>query len=519
MTTMSIRSMFAKALGAAFGGKRDLYELFGYSTVITHEMYLQAYKRQDIARRVIDAPINATWTDFPMMSLSDDAETIGVEGGNNGTGSNQAWTEWNDIVREHNVYKALKKLDTFVGLGQFAILLIGLDDGKDLSTPVSQAHADRRTPRKVIYLQPYLEGSVKITEYDSDKNSSRFCQPTMYEINPGKLDSLIMNPQNRGTTSAFDARLLDRSFKVHWTRVLHVADNTMESGIFGASRLEPVYNTLCDLLKVAGGTAETFWLTSNRGMQVDVDKDMEMSIEDEQNLADEIDEYEHELRRMVRTRGVKINPLGTNVADPKGAFSVLVQLLAAATGIPQRILTGAEAGQLASNQDRANWAIMVSERIIGFAEPSILKPFIKALERLGVLAVPDNLTITWPDPFKMSPPERAATSAQMARSAVNIVRAMQQSQEMGQPVLSIEEARAIIGPGKLIPVLNGTPKGTLPPKQSQKMELEEDAAELAEKNAETAEEMAKQQNGGDPSEEDGLNAKKSEDKKQGTPKR
>ena len=40
--------------------------------------------------------------------------------------------------------------------------------------------------------------------------------------------------------------------KVHWTRVIHIAESTLENPIYGIPRLRPVYNRLMDIEKVTG---------------------------------------------------------------------------------------------------------------------------------------------------------------------------------------------------------------------------------------------------------------------------
>ncbi|KAH0536978.1 hypothetical protein GP486_008850, partial [Trichoglossum hirsutum] len=113
--------------------------------------------------------------------------------------------------------------------------------------------------------------------------------PTMYRIAPGEI---MQNRTELTTTS-----LQRGSFEVHYSRCLHVADNCLENLVFGHSRFEPVINTLWDLQKVAGGSSETFWLTANRGLHIDVDKDVELDEESASDLSDEVEEYAQQLRR------------------------------------------------------------------------------------------------------------------------------------------------------------------------------------------------------------------------------
>jgi hypothetical protein len=220
------------------------------------------------------------------------------------------------------------------------------------------------------------------------------------------------------------------------------------------------YNTLDDLLKVTGGSAELYWLTSNRGLHVDIDKEMELDPADEQALSDEIDEYQHQLRRVLRTRGVKVDALGSEVADPRGVFETLLAELAATTSIPQRILIGSEAGQLASEQDRANWADYIERRRKIFAEPYVLKPVLRTLEALQYFPkeTADKTVWEWPEAFHTSPLEESQIYAAWARAVVNLARRNQ----FGAPLISDEEARVKMSLPKKVPSGDTMPKAPAP---------------------------------------------------------
>jgi hypothetical protein len=100
-----------------------------------------------------------------------------------------------------------------------------------------------------------------------------------------------------------------------------------------------------------------------------------------------------------------------------------MSIISVATGIPQRIFIGSEQGKLASEQDRANWAIRIDERRILFAEPKVLRVLIKRLQEFKILPQ-GTYELEWPEAFRMSPLERAQTAAQQARAATNVARAM-----------------------------------------------------------------------------------------------
>jgi hypothetical protein len=482
---MSWRNRLASLLGGTmFGGMRDLYSTFGYTRNPTFNQYLFKYLKQDIAKRIIDAPVAALWSVPPTID------------------ADPAFTDaWQKLVAAKAVWSQLAVLDKLCGVGRYAVMVVGINDGQPLDQPVrSSPPGVTGKLREVLYLQPYMEGSVQILKYEEDSSNPRFGQPTLYQINPAPpdLETYLGAGGGSGSGGTVISAVAGQrqAFLVHHSRVLHVADNTLENSVFGLSRLAPVYNRLDDLEKVVGGAAETFWMTGNRGLQADVDKEMELSPEDAKNLEEEIDGYVNDLRRVIKTRGVTIKNIGSEVADPKNIVDVLISLISANTGLPKRVLMGSEAGQLASAQDRANWAERVAERQQQFGAPVMLVPFINLMTNLGVLPASDQLTITWAEAFKMSPLERAQTSAALGRTAANLqkmisdpigsIEVIEETVETGggssvgvdgetvevpptstkkvtrkwieggTPLLSTDEARSVVGMGKGMPVFDGS---------------------------------------------------------------
>lgn len=430
------RTQILQGLGLQFSGERDLYQVFGYNKAPTFENYLQRYSRQDVAGRVVDAPAAAVWKKPPQI-----------------TGPSRFMRQWQELTRALPVWQAIERADKLAGLGRYSLLFLGFDDGAQARMPVRPS-----AQRKLLYLQPLGESSVRITKYEKNTKSPRFGLPTEYEIT---LADPADSPE--GVTNVVgDKNMNTQKVVIHHSRVIHILENSLEDRIYGIPRMARVYNILDDLMKVCGGSAETYWLTANRGLHADIDTEMELDADDAKQLADMIDEYQHQLRRVIRTRGVKLNSLGSDVPDPTGTFRMLMALLSGATGIPQRILLGSEAGQLASEQDRANWAERVDERRTSFAEPVILRPFIDALMFAGVLPRADY-DIEWPEAFIMSPLERAQEMAQKARSISNLSR----QSKIPMQITTVEEARNILGlDGDLPTQTQDTQPDTQDPTQS-----------------------------------------------------
>lgn len=396
------RMMLALRAGLSFGGARDYYQVFGYPKVIQPIDLMARYERQDIAKRVVDSPPDATWAYPPELTESPAAVKV-----------------WKELADAQQLWAALLQADKLCAFDQYAVLWLGMSGNTESPAPKITKTND------IKYITAHGAGTVAIDTYEQDTSSERFGMPTTYRISIERV----------GTIAS--------SKKVHWTRVVHITDLPVQGKLFAPPRLSHVFNILSDILKIAGGSAETYWLAANRGMQVDVDKEMTLTDTDALALSDEIDEYQHQLRRVLRTRGVKVTNLGSDLADPTGTFGTLLSLLAAATSIPQRILIGAEAGQLASAQDRANWAEFIARRRVTYAQAYVMLPVLRRLEGLGLLPAGEALKVqyVWPHAFHQNPLEESQTMSAKARALINLSR---QSQ-YGTPYVGLKEGRVWLG--------------------------------------------------------------------------
>jgi hypothetical protein len=401
------RMGLARRAGMQFGGKRDLYEIYGYRTEPQWEDFWAKYCRQDIASRIIDAPVDATWAPRPTFSgLARLPRALG------------------DLDKSIQLWETVARADKLAGVGRFSLLFLGLNDGVDPSKPVT------RNDLELVYVRAISEGSAKVEQFETDPTNPRYGLPVVYQISLAGLDP--RGQRNVSTPTAM---------QVHYTRVLHIVEQPLENLVYGQSRLLNVFNLLDDLQKVVGGSAEVYWMTSNRGMQVNVDPETAMSPEDMKALQTEVEEWQHELRRFVRTRGVEMKPLTSNYPNPTQVFNMLLSLVSGTTGIPQRILLGAEAGHLASDQDRSNWADRIAERRTKYAEPSILVKLVQMGQQYGFLPAGKGWEVLWPSAYRLSPMEQAEQAAQWARTAVNFSKQPQ----YGMPLVSVEEGRLMMG--------------------------------------------------------------------------
>lgn len=371
------RSVLARRAGTAFDGARDLYATMGYPDALTIEDFFQAYTRQDIAARIVDAYPDATWREPPTV-----------------TGEAFA-----PLESRHRIWRALHRLDRLTGVGHYGVLVLGLDGGEPMHQPVKTG-----TTYKLLYLQPHSERTAQIVRWNDDPASPRYGKPEEYNITTGV---------NWTGTGAGGQRVV----RVHHSRVLHVAERALEDESIGTPRLERIWNRLMDVDKLLGGSAEIYWQNVAAIMHLDADTNVDWDPEESENLASQVEEMQHNLRRWLRTRGVTAKNIAPGLmgSDPTGAIDKQIDVIAGAVGIPKRILLGSEAGELASSQDENNWSGRIQERREQFAGPGVIEPLLAKLQTLGVLPA-DDYRIEWPESDNLGESARADIAVKKAQA-------------------------------------------------------------------------------------------------------
>ncbi len=385
------RVQFARRAGLQFNGDRDVWKALGYADNPGFHDYCSRYRRQDVAARIIDQPVRATWRETPLLVDTDDEE--------NDSPFEEAWLA---LVGKKRIVERFRRVDTLASLGEFAVLLVGLAGQDDFEQPLIRGAAGEDG---LLYLTPFSQGATTVDMHDDDQRSPRYGWPTMYSLQTQIATGKVTTQQ---------------SLKAHWSRVVHVTQNNLENDVQGTPSLERVYNLLFDLLKVVGASAETYWQLANSPLHANLDpKSRPLSETEKAKVKDQVDELLHGQRRNIFSSGMDLGYLATSVADPRGPFEVIMKLISSATGIPVRMLTGSEAGELASSQDEKNFQDRIAERQTDYAEPSILRPTVDILIEAGVLPEPreGEYQVQWGSLADADESERAETTETWARAA------------------------------------------------------------------------------------------------------
>jgi len=385
---LSARNQLAAKIGMTmYEGKRNLYGALGYPTNLVFDDFLARYMRQDIAKAIIDRPVTATWQGVLELIETDDAEETAFE------------KAWRDLNYKFKLKGVLERADRLTGLGEYGILLLGLDDVRNVegfAAPVKSG------PRVLKYLKPFSQQTAVIDTYETDPSNERYGYPLMYSIEVADVAS--------GAS---------QQVKVHYSRVIHIVDNSLESEIKGTPRLQAVFNRLFDVEKIVGGSAEMFWRGARPGFKGTVDKEYTMTPAAKETLQNEIEEYENNLRRFLINEGVSIEGMESQVSDPKNHLDVQLTLISAETGIPKRILSGSERGELSSAQDVGEWKTYVKSRRESCAEPQIIRPLVDRFIEFKILPKPsEEYHIDWEDLFATSEQARV----EMGKARANALR-------------------------------------------------------------------------------------------------
>lgn len=389
ITDVLSRTSIAYRMGHSYGSDRKIYDALGYpdeDNDLNFQWFWNKYIRDPIASAIIDRPVDATWN----------GELLITEEGKTPEESPLA-KAWEELNEEYKLKKHLNHVDKLAGIGQFALLWFGFNDVRkveDFKRPVG------RGPKKLLYLRTVSEGDVEIHEWEKNSSNPRYGLPKVYKISTGSKD--------RAATTT-------KEVLVHFSRVLHIKTDSVGSTVYGRPRLKPIANRLVDLEKLLGGDAEMFWRGARPGYQTDVADGYQITDKEREKLYDQLDKFEHDLRRIFSMEGVKLEALTPQISDPQNHIDVQLQAISAQTGIPKRILVGSERGELSSSQDKDQWLSLIQTRMKDYAEPEILRPCVDKLMIHGLLPKVKKYNVLWEDVF--APSEEAKVKVGKDRAA------------------------------------------------------------------------------------------------------
>lgn len=380
---------------------RDMNKECGYPEEVILDDIVKLYDREGVAKRVVQVYCVETWKNHPEVYETEDTEITEFE------------KAVNETITRYNLWSVLERADILSGIGYFGVILLGINDGRKLDQPV--AGVDLKDPidmesykvqpgkkkHELSYIRCFDQRQVTIDTVETDETNPRYGRPTMYTI---KFSSIDENGQV--TTASM------KEAKVHWHRIIHLADNRESSDIIGVPRLRPAYNRIHDLLKVIGGSGEMFWRGGFPGLSFEVQPGLQLAgVQgtdfDVESFRDEVDRYANGLQRYLRLIGLTAKSLAPQVADPTPHVHTGLDQVCITINCPKRIFLGTESAHLASTQDQKTWADRINGRRENYAVPCIIRPVFQRLITFGILPFVENFLTHWRDPEEVDPLIRA----------------------------------------------------------------------------------------------------------------
>lgn len=259
---------------------------------------------------------------------------------------------------------------------------------------------------KLLFLRIFDESLVQVVQYEADLRNPRFGRPIMYLVT-------LNDPRYPHTGIGLPLATL----RVHWSRVIHLADNIKSSEIFGLPRMQPVFNRIIDLRKLYGGSAEMYWQGALPGISFETQPQLGGdAIVDVPALKDMIKNYVEGLERYIHLQGLTARTLAPTVVSPTDQIETQIQAICIQLGIPIRVFKGSERGEMASSQDDASWNDKLRLRQNLYISPRVIAPLIDRLITLGVLPKPEKYKIKWPDLDSQTDAAKAAIAAQRTQA-------------------------------------------------------------------------------------------------------
>lgn len=244
----------------------------------------------------------------------------------------------------------------------------------------SEAFADKpsKAKRRLLFLRCFDESLVQVVRYEWNIRNPRFGLPVMYRIT-------LNDPRQPHSGVGLPLATV----YVHWSRVIHVADNLHASEIFGVPRMRPCLYPILDARKVRAASAEGYWQACLSLLSLETHPqlggDAIVDVPSMQSIAHNLKER---LQRLITTSGMSLKSVSPEIKDPTPFVAVLIEAICICLGCPIRVFKGTERGELASSQDDEDWNERRRSRQHLYLTPMLICPFIDRLIQIGVLPEP-----------------------------------------------------------------------------------------------------------------------------------
>lgn len=353
--------------------KQDFTFDFGYKDDVDFYDLYELYKRNGVAKAVVNKTIGKTWQTNPALKIGqEEHEETPVE------------AEIRKKFQQIRFWQGLQETDKRSLVGEYAGVIFRFADGKRFDEPVERVTGGLEGLTGII---PAWEGQLQISQWDQDRDSPTYGEPIMMTFTESSVDP------DQGKT---------RAFYVHPSRVyIWSQDRTT----FNDSDMEASYNALVDMVKIRGSGAEGFWKNAKSQPVLEADKDVnfgqlaQMLGTDITGLPEALDnivaDWNKGFDQSLVLQGMTANTLGVTLPQPKEFYDIASMEVAANWNIPHKVLFGNVVGERASTEDLKEWSLFNMSRRNNYVIPNIMDIVDKLIE-VGVLIAQD-WALDWED--------------------------------------------------------------------------------------------------------------------------
>lgn len=360
--------------GFSYGTNRDIYAALGYPAAISYDNFYSWYRRDPLAKRIVNAIPDIVWSEPPEISEDKEVDETNFE------------KEFGDLTKRVKLWHYFKRAHKMARIGRYSVMFLGFSGSVQLNQePILGS--------KLNYIRAYAESSATIEKYVTDRNDARFGLPELYQLTADIGNTVI-------------------SEKVHWSRIIHIVEDPFESNVMGLPTLENVFNLLIASLQVVGGGAEAFWRAAFPGYGFITDPELQITSTQETEMKAKMEAFVHQLQRYITVSGFSdIKEFAASISDPKNTLDIIIDLISVGTGLPKRIFTGSEIGLASSEQDRMNLGDRTREWRV--EKEFFIRDFIDRIIYYGSVPSPDKgdgYDIYWPPTYPQTEDEKATVA-------------------------------------------------------------------------------------------------------------
>lgn len=387
-----MRTIFARLQGGSIDAKRPTaWDNYGYKDALGFDDFYRLWRRGSVAHGAVGRLIGKCWQDNP--------DVIQGAPENKATVKTRWEKELEAFDSQYKLWDKLRDADLRRCVGGYSALILQVADGKKWSDPLTVSTRDKR----LYKLIPVWAGQLTPSTYNDDETTTEYGQPTMYSFVQSKVDEGDKTKRNLST-------------EIHPSRVILIGE------LDDLSMLEAPFNSFVNLEKIEGGSGESFLKNSSRQLSINFEKDVDLEgiarahgikIDKIQTVFDGITRNMNAgLDQSIITKGASVNPLVANVPAAREPFEVSLNSACAAFQIPAKILIGNQQGDMASSDDKRDWA----ERCQGRRTTELANTVEKVIAHLQSFGFIKKgvFSVTWNDLAAATPAEKMQKAKDMA---------------------------------------------------------------------------------------------------------